>query len=269
MNMKPGPLLLVGAVFLLIVILGWWLGIPKVVPNSEFYIQVATGHGESVVRPFSTRVLHPWLARALIRSGLGVGAAFAAVSVFAMALLLLSVVFTVRWLGGERTIWPVILFCPLLLEYFRAAYMPDLFHAALLGVLFLALLRAELLVPPILVALYLCRESTVLVALVLVLYFAWRRKYGYAAGAVIATVLGMVVVGLFAPAGSQNIHHFSTGSYIALKSVWNFLSNWLGLRLWQPTFALQPTSPWGCPNPLLTLRLPGVSSPLVVCDWHP
>ena len=57
-NMKPGPLLLLGVVFILIVILGWWLGIPKVVPNSEFYIQVATGHGESVARPFSTRVLH-------------------------------------------------------------------------------------------------------------------------------------------------------------------------------------------------------------------
>src|SRR5271157_1923950 len=268
-NMKPGPLLSLGVVFTLIVILGWWLGIPKVVFNSEFYIQVATGHGESVVRPFSTRVLHPWLAGALVRSGLGVESAFTAVSVGAMALLLLSVAFTVRWLGAERTTWPVILFCPLLLEYFRTAYMPDFFHAALLGVLFLALFRAKPLVLPILLALDLCRESTVLVALVLVVYFAWRREYGYASGTVIATMLGMVLVGLFAPAGSQNMHHFSTGSYIALKSVWNFLSNWLGLRLWQPAFALQPVSPWGCPNPLLTARLPGFSSPLVVCDWHP
>jgi hypothetical protein len=206
---------------------------------------------------------------ALMRSGLSLEAAFTAVAWAALGALVVSVAATVLGFGAVRWAWPLLLWCPILVEYFREAYMPDLFHAALLAVLWQALMRAEPLVYPILVALLLCRESSLLAVFVVVVYFVWRQRYWPAAGAVLAGVLGMVLVGLLAPAGGRNIHHYSTGSYIALKSVWNFLSNWLGLRLWQPTFAVQATFPWSCPNPLLTARLPGLASPVVVCDWLP
>jgi len=253
----------------LVLLSGWRMGMPTVVPNSTEYVEVAKGHAESVARPFSSRLLHPWTAMALMRSGLSLENAFTAVAWAALGVLVACTAGTVFGFGGVRWAWPLLLWCPILVEYFCAAYMPDLFHAALLAGLWLALMRAEPLAYPILVALLLCRESSVLAVFVVTLYFLWRQRYWQAAGAVVAAVFGMVLVGLVAPAGSQNIHHFSTGSYIALKSVWNFLSNWLGLRLWQPAFALQSVSPWGCPNPLLTVRLLGVSSPLVVCDWRP
>ncbi len=267
--MHARPIVLAIISFFLVLAFGSGLGIPKFVPNSDFYIQVATGHADNVAQPFSSRVLHPWTAMALMRTGLRLENAFTAVAWAALGVLVACTAGTVFGFDGARWAWPLLLWCPILVEYFRAAYMPDLFHAALLAGLWLAVMRAEPLVYPILVALLLCRESSVLVVFVVTVYLVWRQRYWHAAGAVLAAVLGMVAMGLVAPAGSQNIHHFSTGSYIALKSVWNFLSNWLGLRLWQPAFALQPTSPWGCPNPLLTARLPGISSPLVVCDWHP
>jgi hypothetical protein len=245
------------------------MGMPTAGANSDKYIEVAEGHAAEVARPFSSRVLHPWTAMALMRPGLSLENAFTAVAWAALGVLVACTARTVFGFGGVRWAWPLLLWCPILVEYFRAAYMPDLFHAALLAGLWLALMRAEPLVYPILVALLLCRESSVLAVFVVTVYFVWRQRYWQAAGAVVAGVLGMALVGLLAPAGSRNIHHFSTGSYIALKSVWNFLSNWLGLRLWQPTFAVQATFPWSCPDPLLTARLPGFSSPLVVCDWHP
>jgi len=243
------------------VIAAVWLGVPKVVPNSEFYIAMATGHAGSVPKPFSGRVLHPLLAGELIRAGLSVVTAFMVVSTCALLLLAASIAFIVRSFGSERWFWPAVLFCPLLIEYYRTAYMNDFFHAALLSVLFVALLRCEPLAIPVLLALQLCRESTVLIAFLVLLYFLWSGRYAYAGATLLTAAAGFLIAGRIGPAGASNIHGMSTGAYIAGKTVWNFLANWTGLRLWRPTFA------WGCPTPLLTTSVLG--SRIVVCDWVP
>lgn len=248
-------------VFFLILSLGWYLGVPKVVPNSDFYINMATGHAASVMKPFSSRILHPFLASVLIRSGLSVPMAFTVVAAAALALLFASISLLVRWFGEERPLWPFLLFCPILVEYFRTAYMNDLLHAALLGILLAVLVRWERASFPILLALIICRESTILVATVLAVYFVWRRKYAYAVGTFFTVVLGFLIVSWIAPAGGHNIHSLSTGAYIVEKTGWNFLANWLGLRLWRPTFE------WACPAPLFQAKLPLLKADLVLCDW--
>lgn len=248
-------------VFVLILSLGWYLGVPKFVPNSDFYINMATGHAASVMKPFSSRILHPFLARGLIRAGLTVPTAFTVVAVAALALLFASISSLVRWFGDERPLWPFLLFCPILVEYFRTAYMNDLLHAALLGVLFAVLVRSERAFFPILLALIICRESTMLVAAVLAVYFVWRRKYAHAVGTIFTVVLGFLIVSWIAPAGGHNIHSLSTGAYIVEKTGWNFLANWLGLRLWRPTFE------WACPAPLFQTKLPLLKTDLVLCNW--
>ncbi len=253
----------IGLIGGLVVIAACLLGLPKVVPNSELYISLATGHAASVMKPFSSRILHPWMASILIHWGLTVQAAFIVLATGALAALLLCISSAVRWFGAERLAWPLLLLCPVLVEYFRTVYMNDLLHAALLGLLFVALARAERFIFPVLVALVMCRESTILVAFVLLFYFAWQKKYGYAAGTVLSVILGFFIVSRFAPAASHNIHSLSTGAYIAEKTGWNFLANWLGLRLWRPTFE------WSCPVPLFQTKLPLLKMDVVVCNWDP
>jgi hypothetical protein len=215
------------------------------------------------VKPFSSRILHPGMASVLIHWGLSVPTAFTVVAVVALAILLLSIWSVVRWFGMERPTWPLLLFCPVLVEYFRTVYMNDLLHAALLGVLIVALARTERFIYPVLLALVICRESTILIGVVLLVYFAWQKKYGSAAGTIFTVILGFLIVSRVAPAGGHNIHSLSTSAYIAEKTGWNFLANWLGLRLWRRTFE------WSCPVPLFQTKLPILKMDLVLCNWDP
>lgn len=250
--------------------LGMWSGMPRVVPNSAEYIQVAQGRAAEVAKPFSGRVLAPWLAGSLMRAGWSPEAAFSAVVTGALGLLGVAVWVAVGRLAGsagDRTSscwrWPALLFCPLLVQDYANAYMPDLPHAALLACLFVALVRAEGLVIPIVFVMQFCRESSVLSAFVVAASLVWMRRWWFAAGVAAASVGGMAVVGAITPASSVNIHHMSTGTYMLLKSVYSFAANWLGVRFWRPTFA------WGCPAPLWSGSVPGLGTPVVVCDWHP
>lgn len=127
----------------LILLSGWRLGMPIIRPNSAEYIEVAKGHAGNVAKPFSSRVLHPWTVIALMRSGLRLENAFTVVAGAALGVLVACTASVVLGFGGVRWAWPLLLWCPILVEYFRAAYMPDLFHAALLAGLWLALMRAE------------------------------------------------------------------------------------------------------------------------------
>ncbi len=244
-------------VLLILAVLGYWLGLPEEVPNSTEYIKVAQGHADSVVKPFSARVLHPWLAGALMRMGWEAPSAFSAVAIVALAILSLGVAFTVRSYGDMCVLWPVLFFCPVLLHYFRAAYMNDLFHAALLSLLWVALMRFEPAVFPLVFALVLCRESSMLAGAAVIAYLASQKKFPQAAGVLAAMALGFVFLSHAVASGGHNRHDLSTGAYIALKTGWNFLANWMGLRLWRPTFE------WSCPAPLYR------NGSLVICDFHP
>lgn len=249
--------------FAFLVTFAFVLGMPEKVPNSDDYIHVAEGHPELAVKPFSARVLHPWTSGALVRVGMTTAGAFTVVGFLALAVLTLMAMNLVQGFGGGGVVWPVVLFCPVLLHYMRTAYMNDLFHAALLSVLFVSLVWAEFWVFPVVFALVLCRESSLMAAGVVFCFFSFCRKWARAAGVVAAVVVGFAVVAFVTPAGGHNRHDLSTGSYILLKTGWNFLANWFGLRLWRPTFE------WGCPTPLWTSKIPGLGVPLIFCDWHP
>lgn len=252
-----------GAILLLTIAVGGLLGIPKFYPNSELYILLAMGHPESVSKPFAARLLHPFVVKLFIAFGLTRDVAFAAVATLSLVLLFVAVRYAIRSLGPERFAWPLVLFCPLILQYYRTAYMNDLFHAALLAVLWLAFLRRMPLVLPALFALAVCRESTVLVAFVLLLYFGWQRRFRYAVAVGLTLILGFWIVAHLTVSTSHNIHNISTMAYIAEKTGWNLLANWAGLRLWRPTFA------WPCVAPIFRTTLPILRDQATVCDWTP
>ena len=50
---------------LLIVMVGAWLSVIKITPDSDQYVLMAQGRIGEVERPFAPRVLHPFLARVL------------------------------------------------------------------------------------------------------------------------------------------------------------------------------------------------------------
>jgi hypothetical protein len=242
-----------------------WHELPYRSPDSVWYRLMAAGHADEVVKPFSTRVLHPGLIAALAGPEEGrQEAAFRDVGILSLLLLCSSLALLLRGGGVGLPLVGVLLGVPLFLHLFRDYYLPDLFYGALL-VLFLLILRRwawpSLL---LLFALVLTRETTALLSLVWIVH-AWRngrRALALSVGCVTAAGLGLTWFGLtrlglapFSLTGAipgeagRNAHDIGPILYLLLKFPFNLLRNLMGLEFWSNTLDYcTPVVQWELPR---------------------
>jgi len=217
--------------------------------DSEWYFLSADGHRAAVIKPFSSRVLHPAAVRLLAKTaGLSIGAAFLAMGAALSAGFVAVNYLLLEQEANGRMVLPW-LCLPAIIELLRQYFLPDLPHAAELAVFFLLLSRRWFIAS--LFALFVAqvtRESTVLLAVIAAFVF-WRgSKRAMAAATLLACGAGIVVASVAGSGGRGNVHALGTIPYLALKVPFNLAKNVFGVDLWANTLGGQPSFSIGLPS---------------------
>ena len=248
--------------------------------DSASYRRMAEGRMSEVVRPYANRVLHPLAVSGIKNVLQSVSAdpetlAFCLVTVAALAVALVAL----AELTPELSVFAfaALVACPTLCLYCVNIYIQDLFALALTALLFWAVsarrFAASLL---LLFLLQMTRESTVVIAVALVIAAAFGRRWVWALGACLAWAAGNLAVATISRDALPNIHAMSGGVYLLTKVVANGAENLLGVTVWSDTYARQlphfyPTPPaWQMAVPAW-LPLGGVRSVGIfsVDAWKP
>lgn len=224
--------------------------------DSHNYVDLAEGRIRAVVKPFTNRVLHPWIAGTVARTfQLSTDLSFLIVGILALIILVTTVTLIARSFVPHFLI-PAILATPFLVDLFQDYYLPDLFHAALLGFFFLCLFHKKYWISlVVLFLLQMTRESTLLLAFIFILLTLSKGRWKISLGAITSTLLGIAVTNHLASLGQPNIHQMNDFLYLAAKVPYNFFKNTLGLIFWTDTFAIN--NPVKFPlEPLWQISLP-------------
>jgi len=235
--------------------------VPEMVADSEYYIAMASGGQQQAIAPFAKRVLHPLFVRSVATvMGKDVNWSFVAVACFSLLLLGESLALIEHRMGVVPGLVPLLAFSPLVLQMFRQAYLPDLFHAAVLSLL-IALQPVGFVVPLFAACLLQAtRENTLLLTLSVCVVSLARGRSKLAAGFVTGTVAGLVLSRLLS-ASAQNVHRLPEGLYLMLKVPFNLLRNVLGVPLWANTLNYcDPWAVWEVPRwlPLGRIQVVGI-----------
>jgi hypothetical protein len=208
-------------------------------PDSSHYLKIAAGHTEMVEQPFASRQLGPrvaaglgWLLGGDLHRGFLVQGFFSLLVAMGVTCWLALKTSAPRWLLLAMMLVPS---WAVLLQYL---VLPDLWYAALLAVLLVLLQKEMLLAAAVwMLPLMLSRESTSL-TLVCFVVAAWPRlrvlhRHWLVVGtAVVAAVVGSLLVGRWAAGSRPNVEHLPQAVYMLAKLPWNFLRNVVGILPW-------------------------------------
>ena len=263
---SPLVVALVGAAF---IVIGTYGRIPRFVADSEHYIAIAEGKAAMVAAPFSKRILHPYVVRGVATvTHQSVATGFTAIACISCFAFLFLVALTLKGYGVQPIVCLPLLLTPLLFERTWDAYLPDLFHASLLGGFFYSYATEKRRTAWVLLLMAtLTRETTLLLCLMILVFELLGRRRKVALGALAAGIIGTAVSSLLASHSQPNIHGLGTFAYLASKVLYNVLRNWLGVMLWMNTFG------WKC-SLAYSVVLPGWVhlgdiQKLGVCSWDP
>lgn len=248
-----------------VLVLVAWHELPYRSPDSVWYRQMAAGHADEVVRPYSTRILHAALIAFLAGpDAAGQETAFRIVGILSLLLLCGGAALLLRSGGVGLPVVVVLLGVPLFLLLFQDYYLPDLFHGALLVLFLLTLRRWTWPSLLLLFALVLTRETTALLSLVLIIYAlrSGQRALALSVAGVTMAGLGLTWFGAarlgLVPSGltgavsveaGRNAHGIGPILYLLLKLPFNLLRNLFGLRFWANTLDYcSPTVQWELPR---------------------
>jgi hypothetical protein len=202
--------------------------------DSDSYLLMAQDGLRQILSPFSKRFLYPWLAGALSRmTHQPVADVFLALNLTALLTLAFCLAESLRVMIGQPFLALLFLLTPFPLESFELAYMPDLFHMALVSLFFLLLLRQKarwaLLV---LFLAFLTRESTLLLCLFTagLAWFRAQKRLSFGAGGVLCA--GWAASSLFCRLGKPNLHRLPESLYLLGKVPYYLLLNFTGFRIW-------------------------------------
>jgi hypothetical protein len=241
--------------FACVVVAGWRTSRP-LYADSIAYRALALGRYEEVMSSIAGRILHPAFVRLVCRvSGLNIDDAFLLVAVIALAVLVANVAWIMKQTTGAGALVLPLLFTPVVTRYmFGLYYCQDLFYAALLSGLFIALMRGRTAVALILLLpLYLVRESTVLLALVWASIAWFESDWTTPVACGVMTLIGLGMSRIFANLGQSNIHKINELVFLALKLPFDSLRNLMGI-------VLVPSEMEGRPGftcvPIVTVLLP-------------
>jgi hypothetical protein len=223
--------------------------LPLMVTDNISYFKMAQGETSQVMAPFSRRFLYPFLVRSFSQAtGLSLRTVFILFDLSSLVLLiyLLAKIFVLFDLSP----WMVAVFIltPFPVVCLQNGYMPDLFHAMLLTLFFLLVLREKFLSALIVLAVaYMARENTLVLCLVLGLIAWFRKLRRVAIGSGLVILYGTAFGSWALSRGQPNLHRLPDFLYLALKVPHQFLKNVFGFRIWTNTL------PYGEPFAKFTL----------------
>lgn len=248
LNILAGFLTIIAIVFLLFSSVSL---VPGYSSDAEWYIAIANGHINEVIKPFSGRFLQPFLAGQLGSVfGISIDQSFFILAILSLVLFLfINAVLLKKILPSFLLMIPVFLI-PYFATMLKAFFLPDLFYAFLIALFFLLLsYEMEVMSLILLFPLFLTRESTVLLGAVLLAISLLRSKRLFAAAVFAVMVISIFTTQSIADLGLPNVHNLGNLSYLVLKVPYNLLNNLFGARLWVNTL------PNNC-NPLFVSDLP-------------
>jgi hypothetical protein len=229
--------------------------------DSYFYLEMAKGHFNNVVKPFSNRILHPFISGFLTEViGIKPSISFITIQIISLIVFLTSMFMIQKNRVQNPILVILVIFCPFLITMFQQYYISDLFYTALLLLFFYSLIHHKIWLSFILVfLLQITRESTLLLILIISVVSIYHKNRKLLTGSIVCGIIGMVVVSVISGTGSDNIHHTSNFMYSFAKIIYNSLKNLFGIVLWTNTLAAN--------NPGLFTHIPAVL--VGVPDWFP
>lgn len=233
--------------------------------DASEYLAIARGE-TNVIQPFASRQLGPLVVRVLshvshvsIYSGFLVEGLVSLVALTAITGLLLieaGVPAALLAAVGGLAFWSGL---------YNGLVLPDLWYAAWIAVFLLMLRQNRVLVAALLLfPLYVSRESTILV-LIILLIVAWK-ELGIAGRmlALAASVCGSLLVRDLDVHAATNREHVGALFYLIGKVPWNFMKNVIGRPMWNPLNQNNCASPeWR-----FTLRWGPIHN-IGVCPYQP
>ncbi|KAF0135193.1 MAG: hypothetical protein FD145_19 [Candidatus Saganbacteria bacterium] len=205
-------------------------------PDSHWYINMAEGNYQETAKPFSYRVLYPFLAQKLTLLTHDVRSSFIVLALVSIFLLLFAVILLLM----SKTTLPKILiislfFTPYIMSLLKEYYLPDLCHAAIISCFFLTTIIFNRWYGILwLLPLFLTRESTILLSLTIILITFYNRENKLAMAALITTFIAIAIsiyISSVAPS-MPNLHRVNDLLYLFGKIPFNFLRNVLGVYTW-------------------------------------
>jgi hypothetical protein len=267
---SPLAVILLAVLATVLILVINWNSLSTLSWEGTYYYALAQKGPQQIEKPYAGRFLHPLLARWISDiTNLDLPKSFFLLGL--MSLLILTI--AVTWILKKLTQLPLLIF-PLLLspassQFFSSFYHHDLFYAALLVLLFLTLWQEKswIAIFVILVALFLTRESTLLLSLCLIAVAWIKSKRKIIIPVAAASLLGLALTSYVTRSSPANVHHMDSLVYLALKIPFNFFQNVFGIKIWLNTFVkVEP--------PLFTVELPkwlhlGSVSSVGLCPWLP
>ena len=204
------------------------------VSDASFYLSIARGDTAHVMQPWASRQLGALVVAGLARVlHWSVERSFIVEGVASLLFTLGAVYWLMLRTASPRWMLIAVAVLPSWIPLVQYLALPDLWYAALLGVVFLLLARGQFMAAALMMfPLMLSRESTSL-TLLCFLAAGWRRlNWRQGIAAVVAAAGGSAVVSRLTANSQSNMEHLPEAIYMLAKAPWNFLRNVLGITPW-------------------------------------
>lgn len=210
------------------------------------YVNIANLNFTQISGYYAGRVLHPLFVR-LVASAFHVpidAHTFLCVSAAALIIFFASLgVYYGLEFPSSPGLWLLLAVTATIVDQYRNYYWHDLFYAALSALFFLALRANYWISLPIVLLLYVTRESTIILVVALIAVTAFQRQWAYCLSAAAVGVTGMILEAALVARALPNHHGISMGLLDALKIPYNFAFNFCGLEFWTNTNAATNDAP--------------------------
>jgi hypothetical protein len=210
------------------------------------YVEVAKLSFRGIPSYYAGRVLHPLFVRLVAR--------ILHMPIDARSFLLVSAAALIVFLAclgsyyglefpSAPGLWLLLAATATIVDQYRNYYWHDLFYAALCALFFLALRANWWVSLPIVLLLYLTRESTIVLIVALVAVTALRRQWSFCLSALVVGLAGMSLNAALLGHALPNKHGISVALLDVLKIPYNFALNFCGLEFWTNTNAATTDPP--------------------------
>lgn len=214
--------------------------IPFFAADSDWYVKMADGKFSDIIKPFSERILHPFLVGALSSlGGVDIHTSFLTIGLASLFIFIFIILLISQKANKNIFIAFPFIFSPFIFILFKDYYLPDIFYGALISVFFYFLFKENFLISVIvLFFLALSRlEMTILLALPLFIFSIVKFKKTIAIAIVFLLIFASIILSYFGSLGKPNMHNLPDAVYVAVKFPVNFLKNVFGINLWTNTFS--------------------------------
>lgn len=208
--------------------------------DTEWYIAAAEGRLEELIQPYSARFLHPFLVGSLsVLFSLNTEQSFLVIGVISVFIFfVLSATILKKAINLKAIFLFPLFFSPYFLLTIREIFEPDAFYIFLTSLFFFFLFyEKEIAVLLTFFLLFLSRESTSLLGVILAIAAWFKGKKLFAVGVIMIVLISMYLSGVLNSIGRPNIHNLNNSVYLLAKVSFNFLTNVLGVRPWANTYA--------------------------------